>query len=194
MALLTNVATADSCIVFTTFIPKATTIYARRWVLGKALCFINAVIPSIGGLCEMITLAFLCSYKLFKLMFPFKGDLSLRQAVGVICVMWIWSCIPAAHSILTNGFAYFDPNSFDCFMSTYSVSYWFMDIPQLLLNVVYLVNSYWHKHVYRRTKIIECLWWWVWWYRQCYLFSSAVNCSMLWISIKNRYGQLMMHV
>ena len=123
MALLTNVAFADSCIVFTTFIPKATTIYARRGVLGKALCFINAVIPSIGGLCEMITLAFLCSYKLFKLMFPFKGDLSLRQAVGVICVMWIWSCIPAAHSILTNGFAYFDSNSFDCFTSRYSVSY-----------------------------------------------------------------------
>ena len=122
MALLTNVAIADFYIVFTTFIPKATTIYAKKWVLGKAICFINADIPSVGGLCEMSTLAFLSSYKLYRLTFPFHGTLSLRQAVGLICVFWVWSSIPAVQSILTNSFAYFDPNAFDCFISTYSVS------------------------------------------------------------------------
>ena len=122
VALLTNVAIADFYIVFTTFIPKATTIYAKKWVLGKAICFINADIPSVGGSCEMVTLAVLSSCKLYRLAFPFHGNLSLCQTVGLICVFWVWSSIPAVHSILTDSFAYFDPNAFDCFMSTYSVS------------------------------------------------------------------------
>ena len=123
MLLLTNVAVTNFFIVFFTYLPKATTIYAKRWVLGKAMCFINADISSVGGLCEMATLAFLSSCKLYKLTFPFHGDLSQHRTVGVICAMWIWACIPAVETILTDSFAYFDPYAFDCFMSTYSVSH-----------------------------------------------------------------------
>ena len=79
-----NLAALDFLITLVYYLPTLITLYAKRWVLGKAVCFINAYLSAVLCINEIMLIAAIASYRMSVLKKP--ADVMRRCIVNISCI------------------------------------------------------------------------------------------------------------
>ena len=118
--LVQHLAAAD--LIYTVFatLPVLVAYLARKWVLGPTWCFINAHLPFIPGVANILLVLIITSHRLYVITFPFRG---VFQSTKVrVWTVFIWIVSIGLFAIATFYFkssASFNPDTGWCFSSVY---------------------------------------------------------------------------
>ena len=97
------------------YLPKALSIYAKQWFLGKFICYITAFIQFAPGTSEILTLTAITTYKFHIIRRPLKTNPKLIYVKLAIAMIWIVSSINPAIFILSGkNIAIYDSQFFSC--------------------------------------------------------------------------------
>ena len=115
LVFLENLAVLDFLLALMSGIPVLFTLYAKKWILGEAICFIQGMLGYIPVFTETITLAAISVYRLHKLIDPFKMlRVKPSRVRAFLVLLWGLCTVYVMIAVCMGHKAYFDPYILSC--------------------------------------------------------------------------------
>lgn len=138
VAFIRNIAFADICIASFGYGPSLITLITRKWVLGKAICYITGSLQQVPCSSEILLMAVLSAYRFWALKTPAAVRERIPRMHVNILIALLWG-IPLCFLlvfILIDLKVFYDPDLFSCTPKELESHMWLNGVASMLLGLV----------------------------------------------------------